>query len=129
MTITRRRCTLASLWTVTILALCVWGQSESFAQSDTVAAPSSDETASTTTVNPDDLVRGMASLLSSAQSFTLHIEKSFDVVLTDGAKVQYSGAADIAIRRPDKIYVVYGDDVSAKELWYDGSRPCQTKSA
>jgi hypothetical protein len=29
----------------------------------------------------------MASLLSSAQSFTLHIEKSFDVVLTDGAKV------------------------------------------
>ncbi len=98
MTMTRRRCTLAALWTVTILALCVWGQSESFAQSDTVAAPTSDQTASTTTVNPDDLVRGMASLLSSAQSFTLHIEKSFDVVLTDGAKVQYSGAADIGSR-------------------------------
>ncbi len=121
MTMTRRRCTLAALWIVAILALCVWGQSESFAQSNTAAAPSSDETASTTTVNPDDLMRDMASLLSSAQSFTLHIEKSFDVVLTDGAKVQYSGAADIALRRPDRIYVVYGDDVSAKELWYDGS--------
>ncbi len=43
MTMTRRRCTLAALWAVTILALCVWGQSESFAQSDTAAAPSSDD--------------------------------------------------------------------------------------
>ena len=66
-------------------------------------------------------MRGMASLLSSTPSFTVHLEKSFDVVLEDGAKVQYSGAADIAMRRPDRLYVIYGDDVSAKELWYDGS--------
>ena len=84
MAMTHRRVTLGAFWTLAVLALCVWEQSESLAQSNTVAAPSSDQTASTATVNPDDLVRGMASLLSSAQSFTLHIEKSFDVVLTDG---------------------------------------------
>ena len=119
-TIAQRHLTRGALWTLAALSLCVWGGSESLAQSATATAPSSDQTASTTTVNPDNIVRGMASLLTSAQSITLHIEKSFDVVLEDGAKVQYSGAADIALRRPDRIYVIYGDDASAKELWYDG---------
>jgi len=116
----QRHLTLGALWTVAMLSLGVWGERESFAQSATATAPPSGQTASATAIDPDKIVRAMASLLTSAQSFTLEIEKTFDVVLEDGAKIEYSGAADIALRRPNRIYVMYGDDASAKELWYDG---------
>jgi hypothetical protein len=112
---------LGTLGAFIVLALCVWTERESHAQSATGTASSVVQAVPETVIDPDKIVRGMASLLTSAQSLTLHIEKSFDVVLEDGAKIQYSGAADIALRRPDRIYVMYGDDVSAKELWYDGS--------
>jgi hypothetical protein len=36
--------------------------------------------------------------------------------------VQYSGAADMSVRRPDRLHVDYGDDLSAKEVWYDGEQ-------
>jgi hypothetical protein len=62
----------------------------------------------------------MATLLQSTNSFTVHTEKNFDDVLSDGTKVQYAGASDISVRRPNGIYVDYGDDISAKEFWYDG---------
>jgi hypothetical protein len=93
---------LGTLGAFIVLALCVWTERESHAQSATGTASSVVQAVPETVIDPDKIVRGMASLLTSAQSLTLHIEKSFDVVLEDGAKIQYSGA-------------------SAKELWYDGS--------
>lgn len=69
---------------------------------------------------PDELLRSMATLLRSANAFTVHTEKIFDDVLEDGTKVQYAGASDLAMRRPDGLHVSYGDDISAKEFWYDG---------
>jgi hypothetical protein len=71
-------------------------------------------------VTVDVLMQRMAETLAGAESFSVHAEKLFDVVLLAGPKVQYSGAMDIEVRRPDRLYVSYGDDLSAKELWYDG---------
>jgi hypothetical protein len=68
----------------------------------------------------DGLMQRMAETLAGAGSFSVHAEKLFDVVLLEGPKVQYSGSMDIEVRRPDRLYVSYGDDLSAKELWYDG---------
>ena len=68
----------------------------------------------------DDLVRRMSETLAGAQSFSVHVEKTFDDVLVTGPKLQYSGAMDIEVRRPDRFYVSYGDDLSAKEAWYNG---------
>ena len=68
----------------------------------------------------DGLMQRMSETLAGANSFSVHAEKLFDVVLLTGPKVQYSGAMDVAVRRPDRLYVSYGDDLSAKELWYDG---------
>jgi len=68
----------------------------------------------------DGLVQRMAETLADADSFSVHAEKLFDVVLLAGPKVQHSGAMDVEVRRPDRLYVSYGDDLSAKELWYDG---------
>ena len=74
------------------------------------------------TINPGSVLQDMARVLSSTEAFSVHVEKEFDEVLHDGAKVQYSGAADVSIRRPDRFHVDYGDDLSAKEAWYDGEQ-------
>jgi hypothetical protein len=73
-------------------------------------------------VNPASVLQDMARVLKSAEAFSVHFEKVFDEVLRDGTKVQYSGAADLSVRRPDRFHVDYGDDISAKEAWYDGSQ-------
>ena len=70
--------------------------------------------------SPDELLRSMVTLLKSADAFTVHSEKTFDDVLEDGTKVQYAGASDLAMLRPDGLHINYGDDISAKEFWYDG---------
>ena len=71
-------------------------------------------------LDPATILNTMAEHLRTLQSFTVYTEKVFDDVLADGAKVQYAGAADISVRRPNGIHIDYGDDLSSKELWYDG---------
>lgn len=91
-----------------------------FAAALLLMMPSSGAGAQTPSV--DELVRSMTETIADGQAITVHVEKMFDVVLVDGLKVQYAGALDLAVRRPDRLYVSYGDDLSAKEAWYDGSR-------
>lgn len=69
----------------------------------------------------DDLLRGMTDALKTTSALTVHVEKLFDDVLMTGEKLQYAGAIDIALRRPDRFHVSYGDDLSAMEAWYDGN--------
>jgi hypothetical protein len=78
----------------------------------TAAEPPSDPTA---------LYRDVLAAVRAADAFSVHVEKQFDVVMPDGAKVQYSGALDILAKKEGALHMNYGDDVSAKELWYDGS--------
>ncbi len=73
-------------------------------------------------VTVDGLVKAMTDTLTGATSITLHVEKTFDDILVSGHKVQYSGAIDIALRRPDRLYVSYGDDFASREVWFDGTR-------
>jgi len=69
----------------------------------------------------DELIKSMTDTLKDAESISVHVEKSFDDVLVTGIKLQYSGAMDIDLRRPDRFHIDYGDDLSSKEAWYDGS--------
>ncbi len=71
-------------------------------------------------VDIDIVFERMAETLSNAKAFSVHAEKLFDVVLVAGPKVQYAAAFDVAVRRPDRFYISYVDDISSKELWYDG---------
>jgi len=68
----------------------------------------------------DTLLRQMSEELKNAGTFAFHAEINFDDVLESGQKVQYAGAADVTVRRPDGIYIDYRDDTSAKRFWYDG---------
>lgn len=70
----------------------------------------------------DELVKAMTDTLAGATSIAFHVEKMFDDVLVTGEKIQYAGALDVAMRRPDRFHVSYGDDLSAKEAWYDGTQ-------
>jgi len=73
-------------------------------------------------VTVNGLLKAMADTLTGANSITLHVEKTFDDILVSGHKVQYSGAIDIALRRPDRLYVSYGDDFASREVWFDGNQ-------
>jgi len=82
-------------------------------------AASADE-GSEITIN--GLLKAMTDTLTGANSITLHVEKTFDEILVTGQKVQYSGAIDFALRRPDRLYVSYGDDFASREVWFDGTQ-------
>ena len=73
-------------------------------------------------ITVDGLLKAMTDTLTGAKSITLHVEKTFDDILTSGHKVQYSGAIDIALRRPDRLYVSYGDDFVSREVWFNGNQ-------
>ncbi len=73
-------------------------------------------------VTVDGLLKAMTDTLTGANSITLHVEKTFDDILVSGHKVQYSGAIDIALRRPDRLYVSYGDDFASREVWFNGAQ-------
>jgi len=83
-----------------------------------LAAPA--EEASSPTPSPEKLLRQMSDALKKAGSFRFHAEINFDDVLISGQKLQYAGAVDVTVRRPDGIRIDYRDDLSAKRFWYDG---------
>jgi len=67
-----------------------------------------------------ELLRQMSDSLRSAQAFTVHAEIVYDEVLRSGRKLQFAGALDAALRRPDRLALDYRSDVGGKQLWYDG---------
>lgn len=76
--------------------------------------------ATSATPSPEKLLRQMSAVLKDAGSFRFHAEINFDDVLISGQKLQFAGAADVTVRRPNGIHVDYRDDLSTKRFWYDG---------
>ena len=60
--------------------------------------------------------------LQSAQRFTVRLESTREVVLDDAQKVQYETVADVAVRRPDGVWVQRREDRGTSRMWYDGTR-------
>jgi hypothetical protein len=89
-----------------------------------LAAPTGDAAAPAAEPSPPpssrEVLRSMSETLQAAQRMSFHVELNFDEVLDDGQKVQYAGAADVKLRKPNGLSVDYRDDLSAKQLWYDG---------
>jgi len=79
-----------------------------------LAAPAEDSP------SPETLLLKMSDELKKAGSFRFHAEINFDDVLISGQKLQYAGAADVTVRRPNGVSVDYRDDLSAKRFWYNG---------
>ncbi len=71
-------------------------------------------------VNAKALLARTSALLDETQSYTFHAEKLFDLLLAKGGKIQLEGSLDVAVRRPNRFYVSYGDNETGLEFWYDG---------
>ncbi len=67
----------------------------------------------------ETLQRG-CDLLTNANAYTFHAEVMFDQVLRSAVKLQFSGALDYAVQRPNELAINYQSDLGAKQFWYDG---------
>jgi hypothetical protein len=76
--------------------------------------------AATSPPSTREILRDMTNTLQAAQQISVHAELNFDEVLGDGQKLQFAGASDVKLRRPNGLHVDFRDDLSAKRLWYDG---------
>ena len=71
--------------------------------------------------DPVALLQEMSSYMRSLEAFELQANVAFDDVPLPNTKVLYSGSMQVQARRPDRLYVIYRDDLTARELWLDGS--------
>jgi hypothetical protein len=69
----------------------------------------------------DKLLTGACQALASSKAFTFHAEILFDELLPQAVKVQFAGALDFALQRPDELMVDYRSDLGSKTLWYQGT--------
>ena len=70
--------------------------------------------------DPVDIYRQAAAQVAAATAMSFHVEKRYDVVLLDGAKIEYSGALDAYANSTGGFFLDYGDDLSSRRAWYDG---------
>lgn len=70
--------------------------------------------------SPEALLRQMSDELGKSATLQFHAEINFDDLLVSGQKLQYAGAVDVTVKRPDGVYIDFRDDLSAKRFWYDG---------
>lgn len=77
--------------------------------------------AQTESPDPATLLQEMSSYLRALDAFELRANVTFDDVPLPDTKVQYSGSMEVQLRRPDRLRMTYQDDLTARELWLDGS--------
>jgi len=66
------------------------------------------------------ILRRACTVLADSDAFTFHAEINFDQVMPSEVKLQFAGASDFAVRRPNALAVDYESDLGAKHLWYNG---------
>jgi len=66
----------------------------------------------------DKLLTETCAALGAAGAFSFHAEVLFDQVLPSAVKVQYAGAIDFAVQRPDELAIDFHSDLGGKQLWY-----------
>ncbi|HUL88816.1 MAG TPA: DUF2092 domain-containing protein [Pseudolabrys sp.] len=68
----------------------------------------------------DRLLKQMGAYIGSAERFTFHADVMFDHVLPTGQKLQFSATEDVALQRPNGLYVEWSSDLGNRQFWYDG---------
>jgi hypothetical protein len=68
----------------------------------------------------DRLLREMSDYIGSAEHFTFHADVTFDHVLPSGQKLQFSATEDVALERPNGLYIEWSGDLGQRQFWYDG---------
>jgi hypothetical protein len=66
------------------------------------------------------ILRSMGDYLASAEELSFSAEVAYDAVSPDGRKLQYSGTARVALRRPNRLHVEYDGDEDRRTVVIDG---------
>jgi hypothetical protein len=85
------------------------------------AAPSAIP-APTMAADADRLLKEMGHYVGSAEHFTFHADVTFDHVLPTGQKLQFMAIQDVALQRPNGVYIEWSSDLGARQFWYDGKQ-------
>lgn len=108
----------SAAWRALVMGSCVWGLL-------LVAAPvPAQESAAPDPVEPRalELFRAMAGNLGSVQAARVESDYSLDVVLEGGEKVEYGGASEAWLRRPDRLRTRRQGERADTDFFYDGER-------
>lgn len=89
-------------------------QSSSAAPAAQQAPPGT--TAPVVPTQADQLLKQMSAYIGSAWEFTFHADITFDHVLTSGQKLEYAAAEDVALQRPDGLYVEGSGDLGDRQF-------------
>jgi hypothetical protein len=84
------------------------------------AATRQEEPGSQVDPQAQQILRRACTALAESDAFTFHAEINFDRVMPSQVKLQFAGASDYAVRRPNELAVDYESDLGAKRLWYNG---------
>jgi hypothetical protein len=68
----------------------------------------------------DALLRAMSDFLAEAKQLSYRAEIEFDHVLPTGQKIELGATQDVAVSRPNRVFVEYVGDAGSNRLWYDG---------
>jgi len=66
------------------------------------------------------ILKQMSDYLASAGELTFHADETYDEVLANGQGIEYGGAIDVAVRRPDRLHVEYRGDERQSRVVFDG---------
>ena len=106
---------------ISLVTLCEYALAQSRAPSAPVAPSSSAAVpAATVTATPDKPLQQMSAYIGSAEHFTFHADVTFDHVLPSGQKLQFSAGEDVALQRPNGIYIEWSGDLGDRQFWYNG---------
>ena len=69
----------------------------------------------------DRILRAMSEYVKSTDEFSFHADIAYDTIHSTGEKVQYGGASDVSVRRPNRLHVAFEGDEYRRQVFYDGS--------
>jgi hypothetical protein len=114
-----QRC-LVALATMMIVAQVATAAAPTASGSQPQAAARTEESGDQVDPRATQILRRACTVLADSHAFTFHAEINFDQVMPSEVKLQFAGASDFAVRRPNALAVDYESDLGAKRLWYNG---------
>jgi hypothetical protein len=79
---------------------------------------------STPAIDPfaDELLQELGQYIDEPEQFRFQAEVEVDEVSPRGQKIQYTSNIEIAVRRPNRLFVSQEGDLQNRSLWFDGDR-------
>jgi hypothetical protein len=114
------KCCLMTLATIIIVARVATAAEPTAPSSPPQTAAKTGEPGGQVDPHAGQILRRACTVLADSDAFTFHAEINFDQVMPSEVKLQFAGASDFAVRRPNALAVDYESDLGAKRLWYNG---------